>query len=77
MNRVTVYKMIDDNPKHFNPELFYSHILNFNEVRMVNDCCISDITIVDVSNVKITHVMKTPIMLLQKVQAIFEVSISN
>lgn len=72
-----VFKMIDNNPKHFNPELFYSHIMNISEVRILYDCCTSDISVIDVSNVKITHVVKTPIMLVQKVQAVVEVGISN
>lgn len=74
LNRVLVFKAIDGDPERFNAEFFYSHILNFAEVRIRHDCCNNDVAILDFTNTTIGHLLKTALPLLKKTQTVIEVS---
>lgn len=73
LDRVTVIKLMDDDPEKYNAELYFSHILNYSEVRIMYDCCYKDILVFDFTATKVGHVMKT-LPLLRKMLVIAEVS---
>lgn len=74
VNRVIVFKLISDDPEKIKPECLYNHVLNVCEVRLMNDFCISNLVVLDLSNIKMSHLLRNSISLLHKFQTVIEVS---
>lgn len=74
LNRVVIFKLIDNNPENCVVEYFYNHLFNFAEVRLLYDFCINDIIVLELSNAKMAHLLKISPTLLYKVQIIVQVS---
>lgn len=72
LDRVIVFKLFDDDPSKFNAELFYNHVINFGEVRLLQDAIDKDVSIFDMTGVKLTHLLRAPPVLIHKVQVVIE-----
>lgn len=72
-NRILVWQLHDDNLEKFRGDLMYNQVANLGEVRLLHDCCISDLIILDLTKAKIGHLMKIPPALIPKAKAVMEV----
>lgn len=74
LDRVVIFKFIDDDPEKYNVEHLFAHMLNYSEIRLYYECCHKDIVIFDLSGAKVGHLARTPISLIHKIQVVVEVS---
>lgn len=77
LDRVVIFKLLNDDPEQFNVEHLFAHILNYSEIRLQYECCHKDIVIFDLGGAKLSHLAKTPLSLIHKIQVVIEVSPPN
>lgn len=71
LSRIVVFKYLDD-PENFDPELLFCHMCNFIELRLLDDCMLSDVVVFDVLGIKMAHVTRLRPHLLAKFLAVVE-----